>query len=55
MRNSQGKLARELVNNSEINFAFHTLWKAAKDGKLDIVRKLTILGENINAQTRVFK
>ena len=48
MKNSHGKLAMELVNSKELNFAFNTLWNASKAGKLDIVRRLIILGKNIN-------
>ncbi|KAM3136330.1 hypothetical protein pb186bvf_011629 [Paramecium bursaria] len=55
MRTSKGQIAKDLITNSEVKFAFETLWGAAKNGNLDIVRKLVTLKHDINEQTYKFK
>ena len=57
MRTSKGQIAKDLITNSEVKFAFESnfnnhkisaLWGAAKNGNLDIVRKLVTLKHDIN-------
>ncbi|EAS06627.2 ankyrin domain protein (macronuclear) [Tetrahymena thermophila SB210] len=51
MTNSQGKTAKQIVTNEETRFALFTLWNAAREGNLDVVRRLTTLGNDIDGQT----
>ena len=65
MRTSKGQIAKDLITNSEVKFAFESiifiyykisaLWGAAKNGNLDIVRKLVTLKHDLNEQTYKFK
>eukprot|EP00825_Cyclidium_porcatum_P019598 TRINITY_DN2230_c0_g1_i3.p1 TRINITY_DN2230_c0_g1~~TRINITY_DN2230_c0_g1_i3.p1 ORF type:complete len:744 (-),score=143.38 TRINITY_DN2230_c0_g1_i3:71-2302(-) len=54
-QNTKGQTAHHLNSNPEIQFAFHTLWSAAAEGNLDIVRRLVSMGENIDEQTIQYK
>jgi ankyrin repeat protein len=47
-RNSQNKLAIEIVRDYNLKHYFHNIWEGAKEGKLDLVRQLINEGENIN-------
>jgi len=40
IKNKKGKVAKMLNNESQIVFAFNTLWNASKEGNLDTVRRL---------------
>lgn len=40
-----------MTTDSEVKFAFKTLWSAARDGDLDTVRKLVTLNHPINEQS----
>ncbi|EGR33877.1 hypothetical protein IMG5_033560 [Ichthyophthirius multifiliis] len=51
MINSKGKTALQIVTNDKTRFAFYTLWNASREGNLDIVRRLTTLGQDLNEQT----
>lgn len=55
MQNTKGQTAKNLNSNPEIQFSFHTLWSAAKEGNLDVVRRLVSMGHNIDEQTINFK
>ena len=50
-RNSQNKLAIEIVKTPNIKPFFISLWHAAKEGDLDMIRQLLNDGENINEKT----
>ena len=51
-RNSQNKLAIEIIKTPEIKRCFTTLWSSSKEGNLDNIRQLIINeGENVNEQT----
>lgn len=50
-RNSQNKLAIEIVRDPSIKPYFVSLWHAAKEGNLDMIRQLLNDGENINEQS----
>ncbi|CAD8132274.1 unnamed protein product [Paramecium pentaurelia] len=51
MRTSKGQTADQMTTDSEVKFAFKTLWSAARDGDLDTVRKLVTLNHPINEQS----
>ena len=59
--NKRGKIAKQLINDNEVNFAFNSkiffyilaLWNAAKEGNLDVVRRLVTLKHDINERTNV--
>jgi len=55
MQNSQGKVPKEIAPSETIKFQFHTIWKAAYDGNLDVLRRLHRFGEDINAQTPIYR
>jgi len=70
MKNSQGKIAKEIASIDSVKFSFNSnfsyflpvilnsilaVWKAAFDGNLDTLRRLHRLGENIEAQTPLTK
>jgi len=50
-RNSQNKLAIEIVRDPNVKPYFMSLWHSAKLGDLDVTRQLLNDGENINEQT----
>lgn len=52
VRNSQGKLAKDMSNSEEIRFAFNNIWKASADGNLDVTRKLIHSGVDPNGTTK---
>jgi ankyrin repeat protein len=54
-RNSQNKLAIEIVRDPNIKPYFISLWHAAKEGNLDIIRQLLNDGENLNEQSVFLK
>jgi ankyrin repeat protein len=54
-RNSQNKLPVEIVRDPSIKPYFVSLWHAAKEGNLDMIRQLINDGENINEQTVFLK
>lgn len=54
-RNSQNKLPVEIVMTPSIKPYFVSLWQAAKDGDLDMIRQCINDGENINEQTTFLK
>ncbi|CAD8136125.1 unnamed protein product [Paramecium octaurelia] len=51
IRTSKGQTADQMTTDSEVKFAFKTLWSAARDGDLDTVRKLVTLSHPINEQS----
>jgi len=65
MKNSQGKVPKEIASIDNVKFQFNSLnlhilfcdflaiWKAAYDGNLDILRRLHRFGEDIDAQTPI--
>ncbi|CAD8044189.1 unnamed protein product [Paramecium primaurelia] len=53
MRTTKGQTADQIMTNSDVKFAFKTLWGAARDGDLDTVRKLVTLKHDINEQSYV--
>lgn len=50
-RNSQNKLAIEIVRDHHIKLYFPNIWEAAKEGNLDQFRQLLNEGENINEKS----
>lgn len=50
-RNSQNKLAIEIVREHTIKHYFNNIWEAAKEGSLDLLRNLLNEGENINEKS----
>jgi ankyrin repeat protein len=50
-RNSQNKLAIEIVRDPSVKPNFISLWHAAREGDLDMIRQLLNEGEKINEQT----
>jgi ankyrin repeat protein len=54
-RNSQNKLAIEIVRDPSVKPFFISLWHAARDGDLDMTRQLLNDGENINELTTFLK
>jgi ankyrin repeat protein len=54
-RNSQNKLPIEIVRDPSIKPYFMSLWHAAKEGNLDMIRQLINDGENINEQSVFLK
>jgi len=55
MQNCQGKIAKELSNNTVVRGAYTTLWKAASEGKLDDMRRLLLAGADKDATTTRLK
>ena len=49
--NSQNKTAFNICKNPETKIGFRIIWKAARDGDLDMVRILIREGANINEPT----
>jgi len=47
-RNSQNKLALEIVRDYTIKHYFNNIWEAVKEGNLDLVKQILNEGENIN-------
>lgn len=54
-RNSQNKLPIEIVMTPSVKPYFISLWQAAKDGDLDMMRNCINDGENVNEQTTFLK
>ena len=54
-KNSQNKLPIEIVREISIKTHFITLWHAAREGNLDIIRQLINDGENINELSTFMK
>lgn len=54
-RNSQNKLPIEIVKTPSVKPYFISLWQAAKDGDLDMIRQVLNDGEDINEQTTFLK
>jgi len=52
MKNSQKKMASEIVSDQDCKFAFNLIWKAAADGDLDMVRIIHREGQPIDQQTQ---
>jgi len=50
-RNSQNKLAIEIIREHTIKQYFNNIWEASKEGQLDLVRQLLNEGENINEKS----
>jgi ankyrin repeat protein len=50
-RNSQNKLAIEIVRDPSVKPYFISMWHAAREGDLDMIRQLLNEGERINEQT----
>jgi len=55
VRNSQNKLAIEIVRDYSIKPYFISLWHASKEGDLDMARGLLNDGENINEESTFMK
>ena len=55
LRNSQNKLPIEIVKNPLIKPYFISMWHAAKEGNLDMIRQLLNEGEEINEQTTLLR
>lgn len=51
MRNTQGRTAKEIAAKEQTKKYFDTLWESSRTGKLDVVRRLVISGEHIDAGT----
>ena len=39
-KNAAGKMAKDIVTDPATKFSFNNIWKASKEGNLDIVRRL---------------
>lgn len=50
-RNSQNKLAIEIVRDHHMKHFFGNIWECAKEGNLDLLRNLVNEGENINEKS----
>ena len=50
-RNSQNKVAFNVCKNPETKLGFRIVWKAAKEGDLDMVRVLVREGQSVNEAT----
>jgi len=51
MRSSQNKTPLHICKNPQSKKAFDHIWRAAKEGNLDLVRVLLREGQHINEQT----
>lgn len=54
-RNSQNKVAFNVCKNPETKHGFRIIWRAARDGDLDLVRILIREGQDPNEQTQAQK
>jgi len=54
-RNSQNKVAFNICKNPETKLGFRIIWRAARDGDLDLVRILIREGQDSNEQTQGLK
>jgi ankyrin repeat protein len=54
-RNSQNKLAIEIVRDHHLKHYFQNIWEASKEGKLDLLRQLINEGENVNENSTFLK
>lgn len=55
MRSSQEKLPFHIAKDDQVKKAFSQIWRACKDGDLDLVRILIREGQQVNEQTQKFK
>lgn len=55
MRSSQNKTPLHICKNPQSKKAFDHIWRAAKEGDLDLVRVLLREGQDINEQTQAMK
>jgi ankyrin repeat protein len=55
VRNSQNKLAIEIVRDPSVKPFFISLWHASKTGDLDMIRQLVNDGENVNEESTFLK
>lgn len=54
-RNSQNRVAFNICKNPDTKLGFRIIWRAARDGDLDMVRILIREGQDCNEQTQEFK
>lgn len=52
MRSTKGKTAMECISNWGIKASFKNLWNCARDGDVNNLKRLLILGANPNMATR---
>ena len=55
MKNSQGKIALNIAKNPEVKKGFAHVWRACRDGDLDLVRVLVREGQHLDEQTQAAK
>ncbi len=55
MKNSQHKIPINIAKNPEVKKGFQHIWRACRDGELDLVRVLIREGQDMNEQTQQLK